>query len=89
MIPSKLLSLFGIQAISMRRTAQSAVTSAIRQVEKGAEKYLLLISLLFSTQHYHDGPNPVLCKPESYVGHILELYHNSLLELHEGSQGIF
>ena len=58
---------------------QNKLTSSdttIGQVETKAGKYLLLDSLLFRIQNYHDKQNPLLCLPESCVDHFLDLYHN-------------
>ena len=55
---------------------------AVRQVEMAAERYLLLDSLLFRIQNFHDKQKPVLCIPESCVDHILKLYLNSLFGAH-------
>ena len=57
---------------------------AVRQVESQAERYLLLTSLLFRIQHFHDEQKPVLCIPESCVGYILDIYCKSLFGVHLG-----
>ena len=59
---------------------------AVRQVEMQAERYLLLGSLLFRIQNFHDEQKPVICIRKSYVDHILDIYHKSLFGAYQGSQ---
>ena len=54
-----------------------------------AERYLLLDSLLFRIQNFHDEQKPILCTHKSCVDHILDLYHNSLFGAHQGSLRTF
>ena len=56
--------------------------AAIMQVEIQAERYLLLNSLLFRIEIFHDEQNPVRCIPESCVDSILDLYYYSLFGAH-------
>ena len=53
-----------------------SLKAAIRQVDKEAERFLLLHSLLFGKQNLHDELNLVLCSPTSCLDHILDVYHN-------------
>ena len=62
---------------------------AVRQVETQAETYLLLDSLLFKIENFHDEQKPVLFIPEFCIDHILDLYHNSLFGAHQGSLRTF
>ena len=55
-----------------------------RQVETQAERYLLLLSLLFRIQNFHDEQKPVLYISEFCVDYIFDLYHNSPFGAHQG-----
>ena len=57
---------------------------AVRQVETQAERYLLLDLLLFRIQNSYDVQKSELCTPKYYVDYIFDVYHNLLLDVHEG-----
>ena len=45
--------------------------------------------LLLRKQTEHELSNPVFCIPKSYVDHIVNMYHNSILGSHQGFQRNF
>ena len=59
--------------------------AAIRKVETLAEKYILLVSLLFKVTSTLEKDMTVLAIPETCVDNIISLYHSSLFVGHQGA----
>ena len=73
--------------ISIITSPNELVVSKVRLFKVECENYMIFEGLLFQikpAKHKSLPPNLVLCIPESYIPHIIYLYHENILGGHQG-----